>query len=52
MHVKTLSDAHAEDKKHIQGLERELNNCFQEIGGEFDCNYLPHLVAYIVNRLV
>ncbi|XP_022886080.1 putative leucine-rich repeat-containing protein DDB_G0290503 isoform X1 [Olea europaea var. sylvestris] len=31
MHVKTLSDAHAEDKKHIQGLERELSNCSQEI---------------------
>jgi len=25
-------EAHAEDKKHIQGLEKELLNCSQEIG--------------------
>ncbi|KAA8542526.1 hypothetical protein F0562_023677 [Nyssa sinensis] len=31
LHVKTLSDARTEDKKHIQDLERELRNCYQEI---------------------
>ncbi|XP_016449014.1 uncharacterized protein LOC107774060 isoform X4 [Nicotiana tabacum] len=30
-HVQTLSEARAEDKNHIQKLERELENCFQEI---------------------
>lgn len=32
LHVRTLSEAHSEDKKHIQELERELRNCSQEIG--------------------
>ncbi|KAI8543243.1 hypothetical protein RHMOL_Rhmol08G0202400 [Rhododendron molle] len=31
LHVKTLSEARAEDEKRIQELERELNNCSQEI---------------------
>ncbi|CAK7323247.1 unnamed protein product [Dovyalis caffra] len=31
LHVKQLSEAHNEDKKHIQKLERELLNCSQEI---------------------
>lgn len=31
-HVQTLSGVHSEDKKHIQELERELDNCSQEIG--------------------
>ncbi|KAK6148608.1 hypothetical protein DH2020_019520 [Rehmannia glutinosa] len=30
-HVKTLSESREEDKKHIADLERELNNCSQEI---------------------
>ncbi|XP_031403283.1 trichohyalin-like isoform X3 [Punica granatum] len=30
-HVRSLSEAHAEDKKYIQKLERELSNCSQEI---------------------
>ncbi|KAK2997583.1 hypothetical protein RJ639_025996 [Escallonia herrerae] len=30
-HVKTLSEVHFKDKKHIQELERELSNCSQEI---------------------
>lgn len=32
LHVKQLSEARTEDKKHIQKLERELLNCSQEIG--------------------
>uniref|UniRef100_A0A6N2KSE2 Uncharacterized protein n=1 Tax=Salix viminalis TaxID=40686 RepID=A0A6N2KSE2_SALVM len=32
LHVKQLSEACTEDKKHIQKLERELLNCSQEIG--------------------
>ncbi|KAK3021023.1 hypothetical protein RJ639_045154 [Escallonia herrerae] len=43
-HVKTLSEVHFKDKKHIQELERELSNCSQEIGSDpcSDCpiNYL------------
>lgn len=31
LHVKQLSEARTEDKKHIQKLERELLNCSQEI---------------------
>ncbi|XP_015572062.1 protein MLP1 isoform X1 [Ricinus communis] len=31
LHVKSLSEAHSEDRKHIQKLERELLNCSQEI---------------------
>ncbi|KAK9996171.1 hypothetical protein SO802_020857 [Lithocarpus litseifolius] len=31
LHVKSLSEARTEDKKHIQKLEKELLNCFQEI---------------------
>lgn len=31
LHVKTLSEARSDDKKHIQELERELRNCSQEI---------------------
>ncbi|XP_031258952.1 MAR-binding filament-like protein 1 isoform X2 [Pistacia vera] len=31
LHVKSLSEARNEDKKHIQKLERELMNCSQEI---------------------
>ncbi|KAG8475791.1 hypothetical protein CXB51_032567 [Gossypium anomalum] len=31
LHVKSLSEACTEDKKHIQKLERELKNCSQEI---------------------
>lgn len=31
LHVKSLSEAHVQDKKHIQKLERELKNCSQEI---------------------
>ncbi|KAL5746762.1 hypothetical protein ACOSQ2_024059 [Xanthoceras sorbifolium] len=31
LHVKSLSEARTEDKKHIQKLERELMNCSQEI---------------------
>lgn len=31
LHVKTLSEAQTEDKKHIEQLERELNNASQEI---------------------
>lgn len=31
LHAKSLSEAHNEDKKHIQKLERELMNCSQEI---------------------
>ncbi|KAL5544575.1 hypothetical protein UlMin_008359 [Ulmus minor] len=30
-HVKSLSEAHAEDKKQIQMLQKELMNCSQEI---------------------
>ncbi|XP_040986034.1 LOW QUALITY PROTEIN: centrosomal protein of 63 kDa-like [Juglans microcarpa x Juglans regia] len=30
-HVKSLSEARSEDKKHIQKLEKELLNCSQEI---------------------
>lgn len=32
LHVKSLSEARNEDKKHIQKLEGELLNCSQEIG--------------------
>ena len=32
LHVKSLSEARTEDKKHIEKLEKELLNCFQEIG--------------------
>ncbi|KAK3225493.1 hypothetical protein Dsin_005355 [Dipteronia sinensis] len=32
LHVKFLSEARSEDRKHIQKLERELMNCSQEIG--------------------
>ena len=32
---KSKSEAHAEDKKHIQRLEKELLNCSQEIGSFF-----------------
>ncbi|XVE56853.1 hypothetical protein DITRI_Ditri04bG0043900 [Diplodiscus trichospermus] len=31
LHEKSISEARAEDKKHIQKLERELKNCSQEI---------------------
>ncbi|MBA0621264.1 hypothetical protein Godav_006908 [Gossypium davidsonii] len=31
LHVKSLSEARTQDKKHIQKLERELKNCSQEI---------------------
>ncbi|KAL4633559.1 hypothetical protein ACB092_04G131500 [Castanea dentata] len=31
LHVKSLSEARTEDKKHIEKLEKELLNCFQEI---------------------
>ncbi|TYJ05890.1 hypothetical protein E1A91_A12G195300v1 [Gossypium mustelinum] len=31
LHVKSLSEACTQDKKHIQKLERELKNCSQEI---------------------
>nr|GMC50692.1 myosin heavy chain-like protein [Ipomoea batatas] len=31
-HVQTLSGVHSEDKQRIQELERELDNCSQEIG--------------------
>ncbi|KAI9173941.1 hypothetical protein LWI28_009124 [Acer negundo] len=31
LHVKSLSEARSEDRKHIQQLERELMNCSQEI---------------------
>ncbi|XP_022768941.1 girdin-like [Durio zibethinus] len=31
LHVKSLSEARIQDKKHIQKLERELKNCSQEI---------------------
>lgn len=31
LHVKSLSEARTEDKEHIEKLEKELLNCFQEI---------------------
>lgn len=31
IHVKSLSEARTEDKEHIEKLEKELLNCFQEI---------------------
>ncbi|GFZ17041.1 hypothetical protein Acr_26g0003110 [Actinidia rufa] len=31
LHVKTLSEARADNEKRIQELERELKNCFEEI---------------------
>ncbi|XP_057479158.1 intracellular protein transport protein USO1-like [Actinidia eriantha] len=31
LHVKTLSEAHADNEKRIQELERELKNCSEEI---------------------
>ncbi|XWS47958.1 hypothetical protein CRYUN_Cryun13aG0030500 [Craigia yunnanensis] len=31
LHVKSLSEARVQDKKHIQKLERELKNCSEEI---------------------
>ncbi|CAL5339733.1 unnamed protein product [Camellia sinensis] len=34
VHAKTLYKARAEDEKRIQELERELKNCYQEIGIE------------------
>ena len=37
LHVKSLSEARTEDKKHIEKLEKELLNCFQEIGS-YSCS--------------
>lgn len=31
VHVKSLSEAHLQDRKHIQKLERELSGCFKKI---------------------
>lgn len=46
LHAKSLSEAHNEDKKHIQKLERELMNCSQEIGAH--SYFLFHLPVYSV----
>ena len=49
LHVKQLSEARTEDKKHIQKLERELLNCSQEIGSGPFLVYLNHLMGPFKN---
>ncbi|TKY55047.1 intracellular protein transport protein USO isoform X1 [Spatholobus suberectus] len=58
-HEKSLSEAHAEDKKHIQRLEKELLNCSQEIdylqdqlsARNVDMNYLEEHVRCLELKL-
>ncbi|KAJ8752745.1 hypothetical protein K2173_007055 [Erythroxylum novogranatense] len=45
-HVNSLSEAHIHDRKHIQQLERELLNCFQEIDYLQDQLNARNAVAY------
>ncbi|KAF9667659.1 hypothetical protein SADUNF_Sadunf15G0046700 [Salix dunnii] len=51
LHVKQLSEAHTEDKKHIQKLERELLNCSQEIGVDIEWELNFYCIYYLQDQL-